>query len=43
VAFVGERAAAGVAQHVRVRLQLKARAGRAAVDQAGEAGRHLTR
>jgi hypothetical protein len=39
VAFVGQRVAAGVAQHVRVGLQLQPGGLRGALDHAGEAGR----
>jgi hypothetical protein len=39
VAPIGEGVAAGVAQHVRVRFELKASAGRGPLDHAGEAGR----
>jgi hypothetical protein len=38
VALVGERVAAGVPEHVWVRLELQARASRGALDHSGEVG-----
>jgi hypothetical protein len=43
VTFVGERVAAGVAEHVRVRLQLKAGACRSPLDQPTKASRRERR